>query len=1149
MHKRASGTPTWRARRSSRYGLVSALAALSLIAPAVPAFAAPSPAPVDPGPTSAWGKKSDFEVPPVKVGETEPVAGEVEAEPTKAQAAWRAEQKERARSGELPEPPKGASGAPGADAGAAVFVPEDQGAVPWHDISDFRITDSLVARINLSTGNLMLAATDFEVAGVGKSLRLARTYNSFDAPWGKVSQRWWQEYERYLHLFDGEVVFYDATGATVRFTENADGTFTTPKGYSKDLKKNADGTYTLTDRKSGTRDTYNTHGTLTKVTDRNKGTITVDQHDDGTEHKGFKLTETRSGRWIDLVKTNASQWQAKDHTGRTAVFDLNAAGDLARTTDTEGKATAFDYDSSRRLTKITTPEGRVTVFSYDDQNRVRSMLRATEFNGSGHTGPTYTYAYSNGDPSAAGTTTVTDPEQHATKYEHNADGGVTKVTDALGHSRSRTFDPNHNIDTATDAMGVGTTPGNVTAYGWDARNNPTSAKLPTGATATLTGYQTIAGTDLPGSLTSPDGEKTDYTYDTAGNTKSVAITGTGGGKQTFDHNPATPTCGGFEGQTCKATTTMSATKSVSTAFTYDAKGNLVKVTPPAPLGATTYTYDALGRPETATDGRGIKTVYVYDHRDRITKVSSTNTTVNYAYDGDGNLTQRSDSTGVTKYAFDPLSRETVRTLQNGSQTKLSYTPAGNVDTYEDPAGVTDYTWNEVNKLTALKDPTGKTTTYKYNANDVRTTTTYPGGTVQTVTPDKSSRPEKIKATSPKGTLVDLAYSYSHAGKDGAKIRTRTDAVTGLKQTYTYDSAGRMTLAKETAGTTLKTTWVYCFDQAGNLTSQSATGTCPGSGSTFTYNDAMQLTAKNGVSTGWSYDKTGNETAGASTTAQARTAETWSDYSQLTSLTVGGKTYAGQYGSTDQSERIKLGDTFFHNGPLGLSAKTTAGVDMGFNREPGGTLNSMTTGGKSYYYLTDAIGSVIALADESGTKVNTYAYSPRGVTRAATTESFPQPYRFAGGFQDPTGLYHFAARYYDPNIGRFNSPDPSGQEKNPYLYAEGDPVNRIDPTGLLSLGEGLGLAGTVVGLAALAPVSAPVAIGATVASVGLTVAGSVASGNSAGETVALGIFSAGTGGVGAAMKLAGAAGKAAKSVDVAYAVGGYFGGVGITGSWL
>ncbi|MFD7242355.1 RHS repeat-associated core domain-containing protein [Streptomyces massasporeus] len=1049
MHPRASGTPVGRGRRSLRYGLIAALATLSLVAPTSPALAAPAPA--DPGQTSVWGKKTDFEVPPVKVGTTKPVPGEAEAEPTKEQSAWRAEQKQRVRTGETTKPLKAPSASAEAQAATTVYVPEDQGAVPWHKMSDFRITDSLVARINLSTGNLMLAATDFEIAGVGQKLRLARTYNSFDAPWGKVSQRWWQEYERYLHLFTNEAVLYDATGATVRFTKNADGTFTTPKGYSKDLKKNADGTYTLTDRKSGSKDTYDGHGTLTKVTDKNKGAIAVEQHDDGTEHKGFKLTETRSGRWIDLVKTDASQWQAKDHTGRTAVFDLDAAGSLTKTTDTEGKTTLFGYDSSQRLTKITTPEGRVTVFTYDDQNRVRSMLRATDFNGSGHTGPTYTYAYSNTDPSAAGTTTVTDPEQHATKYEHNADGGVTKVTDALNHSRKQTFDSNHNIDAAEDAMGVGGAAGNVTDYGWDTRNNLTSAALPSGATASLTGYQTISGADLPGTLTSADGEKTDYTYDTAGNTKSVAVTGTGGGKRTFDHNPATPTCGGFEGQICKATTTMTTTKSVSTSFTYDAKGNLSKATPPAPLGATTYTYDAQGRPETVTDGRGIKTVYQYDKRDRVVLVSSTNATVRYYYDGDGNLRQRDDSTGVTKYEFDPLSRETVRTLQNGSQTRLTYTPAGNVDTYEDPAGVTDYTWNEVNKLSELKDPTGKTTTYKYNANDFRTTTTYPGGTVQEITPDKSSRPEKIKATSPKGTLVDLAYSYSNAGTDGTKIRTRTDAVAGLKTTYTYDSAGRFSYAKEEKGTTLNSSWQYCYDQAGNLTSQGVDPGCP-RGTTYSINDAQQITAKNGSTANWSYDKIGNETAGASTPEGTRTGETWSDYSQLTSITVAGKTYTGQYGSTDQSERIKLGDTFFHNGPLGLSAKTTAGVDMGFNREPGGTLNSMTTGGKSYYYLTDAIGSVVALADETGTKVNTYAYSPRGVERGTTTEKTPQPYRFAGGFQDPTGLYHFSARYYDPNIGRFTSPDPSGQEKNPYLYAEGDPVNRIDPTGTLSIGD-------------------------------------------------------------------------------------------------
>ncbi|MFG2923223.1 RHS repeat-associated core domain-containing protein [Streptomyces sp. NPDC048305] len=1038
--------PFWRARTSRRGGLTAALVVVVLGASALPALAVPGEDPA-PAPVSVWGKKTNpLAIPPVKVGANKPPGNEEQAAPSAAEAAWQDAQKERARTGGSASSPQARS-----SAGARSWVPRGQGAVPWHEISDIRVTDSLVARIDLSTGNLMLAATDFEVAGVGQKLRLARTYNSLDAPWGKVSQRWWQEYERYLDIYASEVVLFGATGDAVSFTKNADGTFTTAKGYSKDLKKNADGTYTLTDRKAGSKDTYDSNGTLTKVTDRNKGAITVEQHDEEAEHRGFKITETRSGRWVDLVKTYPNQWQAKDHTGRTAVFDLNPAGDLVKTTDTEDKSTLFGYDSSNRLTKITTPEGRVTVFTYDDQNRVTSMLRATELNGSGHTGPTWTYDYSAASPSDVGTTTVTDPETHSTKYEHDADGQVEKVTDALTHSRSKKYDANRNVSEAADAMGVGGASGNVTLYGWDSRNNPTSASLPTGATASVTGYQTIAGADLPGTLTTPDNEKTDYTYDTAGNTKSVAVQGTGGGNQSFDYNPATPTCGGFEGQVCKVTTKMTASKSVATSFTYDAKGNLKTVKAPAPLGTTTYTYDDLGRTETVKDARGITVIYTYDHRDRVKTVDSSNyLAVTYEYDGDGNLRQRSDGTGVIAYEFDPLSREAIRTLQNGSQTILTYTPAGNVDTYQDPAGLTDYTWNEVNKLKELKDPKNKITTYEYNNNDVRTKTIYPGSTVQEVTPDKSGRPQKIKATSSKGTLVDLAYTYTRPdGKDGGKIRTTTDAVAGTKTNYEYDSAGRFSYAAETKGTTLNSSWQYCYDLAGNLTSQGVDKGCP-RGTTYTINDAQQITAKNDSTTNWSYDKIGNETAGASTPEGTRTGVKWSDYSQMTSITTGGKTYTGQYGSTDQSERIKLGETFFHNGPLGLSATSTAGVDTGFNREPGGTLNSMTRGGKNHYYLTDALGSVVALADEAGTKVNTYAYSPRGVQRTTTTETVPQPYRFAGGYQDPTGLYHFAARYYDPNIGRFTTPDPSGQEKNPYLYADGDPVNRIDPQGTLSL---------------------------------------------------------------------------------------------------
>ena len=51
-------------------------------------------------------------------------------------------------------------------------------------------------------------------------------------------------------------------------------------------------------------------------------------------------------------------------------------------------------------------------------------------------------------------------------------------------------------------------------------------------------------------------------------------------------------------------------------------------------------------------------------------------------------------------------------------------------------------------------------------------------------------------------------------------------------------------------------------RGGQLASRDGNKTaCPG-GTTYTYNDASELTAKNGTNTGWSYDKLGNETAAA-----------------------------------------------------------------------------------------------------------------------------------------------------------------------------------------------------------------------------------------------------------------------------------------------
>jgi RHS repeat-associated protein len=66
------------------------------------------------------------------------------------------------------------------------------------------------------------------------------------------------------------------------------------------------------------------------------------------------------------------------------------------------------------------------------------------------------------------------------------------------------------------------------------------------------------------------------------------------------------------------------------------------------------------------------------------------------------------------------------------------------------------------------------------------------------------------------------------------------------------------------------------------------------------------------------------------------------------------------------------------------------------------------------------------------------------------------------YDSDLGLYYLRARYYNPLTGRFMTRDPEdGKVKVPatlhkYLYASGDPVNRIDPSGRDDAAEEAGL---------------------------------------------------------------------------------------------
>ena len=84
----------------------------------------------------------------------------------------------------------------------------------------------------------------------------------------------------------------------------------------------------------------------------------------------------------------------------------------------------------------------------------------------------------------------------------------------------------------------------------------------------------------------------------------------------------------------------------------------------------------------------------------------------------------------------------------------------------------------------------------------------------------------------------------------------------------------------------------------------------------------------------------------------------------------------------------------------------------------------------------------------------HAYYPYGSVEDLSNDAPEDARRWQSKeFDGGLGNYYFGARYYDPLLGMWMSPDPAGQFSNPYGYG-GDPVNYVDPTGMWALGLGL-----------------------------------------------------------------------------------------------
>ncbi len=146
----------------------------------------------------------------------------------------------------------------------------------------------------------------------------------------------------------------------------------------------------------------------------------------------------------------------------------------------------------------------------------------------------------------------------------------------------------------------------------------------------------------------------------------------------------------------------------------------------------------------------------------------------------------------------------------------------------------------------------------------------------------------------------------------------------------------------------------------------------------------------------------------------------------------------------------------YTGQVIEETNTSGGMERDYIFFAGRRIAWKDSSGNVYYYFVDAIGSTRAVTDFSGNVCFSADYYPYGRENDYNTSCSPT-YKFTGYESDSeTGNYYAYARYYNPRLGRFMSPDPLGgsagdpQSMNGYSYVLNNPTTLNDPLGLVAV---------------------------------------------------------------------------------------------------
>jgi RHS repeat-associated protein len=407
-----------------------------------------------------------------------------------------------------------------------------------------------------------------------------------------------------------------------------------------------------------------------------------------------------------------------------------------------------------------------------------------------------------------------------------------------------------------------------------------------------------------------------------------------------------------------------------------------------------------------------------------------------------------DARGDTRYAYDSSDRVVSVEQPGGAQVGYGYDADGNRTSLTTSAGTAAYQFDGANRLTRVTDPAGGQTTFGYDASGNRTTALRPNADRTLYDYDDRNRVTRVRHEREDGTPIgSFAYTLSPDG-----LRTKVDELGGRSAEYRYDALDRLVEEDITDPSAGDRDTVYAYDPVGNRTSATRGATT----TAYDYDADDKLLHAGGVT--FAYDANGNVVQRSEGTDTRTFA--YDSANQLVSTGGDGPAAQFRYDAAGNRVRETTGGTSTDylldtSGPLArvLGESSSAGGAAQSYVWGDRDLLSRRRGATSSYYLADGLGSTRLLTDSTGAVSDSYSYDAFG-GELATTGATANDFRFLGEqFEPRLGTYNLRARHYDPSTGRFTSIDPVmvGQLEQPltfnrYLYANADPINKMDPSG-------------------------------------------------------------------------------------------------------